>query len=402
MHILFCFIYLLLLVWMPVMTSPVVIMSNARETYVKRRELFLQAERKYSLGATLELNDDEQKINETLMTFKQIELEEGFENPTIFAPARSFLEAVDDINKSEVFKILRQMPKGAMLHGHDTALVSADFVIKNITYRDNLYAKLNKSKNDLLELRFFQTPPTDDQWKSVKDMRADSGDSKMGTNFDEWLKTKITLGKSDVGLDVNTVWQRFSNIFGVITPMLTYEPVWKDYFYQTLKEFHDDNINYLEFRGTLPDVYTSDGSILSKVQTCQLYVNTLNKFKKDNPSFFGAKFIYAPHRLADEQQFLEYIRIARDLKTAFPDFIAGFDLVGQEDLGHTLYKYSEELQELENEMNFYFHAGETDWNGFSTDDNLVDAVLLGTKRIGHGYAITKHPKVSNVLSLILY
>lgn len=72
------------------------------------------------------------------------------------------------------------------------------------------------------------------------------------------------------------------------------------------------------------------------------------------------------------------------LRDVYPDLIKGFDLVNQEELGEPLRKFAQQLWAVGNETNFFFHAGETNWYGFSTDENLIDAVLLRSKRIGHG------------------
>ena len=65
-----------------------------------------------------------------------------------------------------------------------------------------------------------------------------------------------------------------------------------------------------------------------------------------------------------------YIQNAVKLFEAFPDFILGFDLVGQEDLGQPLIEFiSEILAGLEQNpgLRLFFHAGETSWKGTTTD-----------------------------------
>lgn len=95
--------------------------------------------------------------------------------------------------------------------------------------------------------------------------------------------------------------------------------------------------------------------------------------------------IYAPARSADHKTAEYYIKTLKRLKMLYPNFVAGFDLVGQEDLGHTLEYFVDLLKTVEgHNITFFFHAGETNWLGASTDENLVDAILLNTKRIGHG------------------
>lgn len=367
---------------------------HSKEAKIKYdRRQFVKMERSRAIGSKIILDKYEQKANKIIMKLKLEELEEGFKNPLKFSPVRNFLEAAEDIKKSKIFKILKAMPKGAVLHGHDIALVSADYVLKNLTYREHVFAKV-ENDNDLIELRFSKEEPTisdDEKSKNIKWLNLKA--QRKVENVDEWLSPQLSLNKKDAGLDVNSIWIRFMQQFGRLTPLITYEEAWKDYFYQTLLEFYEDNVSHLEFRGLLNDVYKLDGTWLKGIEVAKLYVDVLKKFKEDHPCFFDAKFVYSPLRFVNNTSFKPYSEMITQLLRHYPKFVAGFDLVGQEDIGTTLQALTKSLLKEQRRIKFYFHAGETKWSGFHSDDNLIDAVLLGTKRIGHGYAISKHPKV---------
>lgn len=118
-------------------------------------------------------------------------------------------------------------------------------------------------------------------------------------------------------------------------------------------------------------MYDLDGKIYSYAERIQLYVDGLNEFKAEHSDFIGAKFIFAPLKAVPEQTIAEYVHIMTDLQRKFPEYIAGFDLVGQEDKSPNLVDLAENLLRIPEEIQFFYHAGETNWFG-SIDENLVN------------------------------
>jgi len=52
------------------------------------------------------------------------------------------------------------------------------------------------------------------------------------------------------------IWRRFVLVYRSISGLLMYAPVSRAYLYQTLQEFRDDGVQYIELRTTLMPVCT--------------------------------------------------------------------------------------------------------------------------------------------------
>jgi hypothetical protein len=50
----------------------------------------------------------------------------------------------------------------------------------------------------------------------------------------------------------------------------------------------------------------------------QLYKDTFDRFKSDNPDFSGAKIIFAPLRRVDNATMTRYVELASQLKVIHP------------------------------------------------------------------------------------
>jgi len=82
------------------------------------------------------------------------------------------------------------------------------------------------------------------------------------------------------------------------------------------------------------------------------------------------------------------------------NWIVGYDLIAEEDKTQKQNAFRDawvKTNELslryrvgDASFNYYMHAGESEW---LSNDNVVDAVLLGAKRIGHGFNIALRPGI---------
>ena len=110
--------------------------------------------------------------------------------------------------------------------------------------------------------------------------------------------------------------------------------------------------------------------------------------------------IWSAIRTWDTRTLIQDMDACITTKLAFPQLLAGYDLVGHEDAGRPLADLLPELFWFRAQcaaeavtLPLLLHAGETLGTGTPADGNLFDAILLGARRVGHGFSLHKHPQL---------
>lgn len=173
--------------------------------YWHERAEIIRFEEISSFGSEILLNNDEMLVNRILMREKLQEIDEGlhyfyvlnnnfflfftyfpffscfffetnfiffpgFQDEGKFLPRANFLTVKEKIENSKVFKIIKKLPKGGLLHAHDVGTVSQEYIMEKVTYQPNLYVCDVDGK---LHLKFFDTPDEFCDWKLLSDVRKD-------------------------------------------------------------------------------------------------------------------------------------------------------------------------------------------------------------------------------------
>ncbi|XP_061139401.1 adenosine deaminase 2-A isoform X1 [Syngnathus typhle] len=358
----------------------------------KKREALIKLETSQQIGGEIVLTDLEKLLDARLYKMKQDEMAKAH-----FPPAMHFFRAKTLIERSPIFSLLQKMPKGGALHVHDLALGDPEWLVKNVTYRPNCYMCVS----DKQSVRFIfssgqpKSEPHCSSWILLETLR-----NKVinVTDLDRSILANLTLftdgDPEALYPDQGVVWEKFDLNFMAVMGLLTYAPVFRDYFYHSLGQFYKDNVMYVEVRTLLLQVYELDGTIHDSAWVLKTYSDVTKQFIADHPDFFGSRFIVVGHRTMDASVLKGIVQKAMQLQRDFPDLMVGFDLVGREDAGKPLWYFRDALSlpaEMGVTLPYFFHAGETNLEGTDVDQNLLDAILFNTSRIGHGFALNRHP-----------
>ncbi|KAJ5609943.1 hypothetical protein N7510_006662 [Penicillium lagena] len=343
---------------------------------------------------------------------------------------KKFYSALSAIETSDLMRIARRAPKGALLHCHFDAMLPPETMIPVAQEMHNMHIRCTvplatpcSFVEALPEMRLltqteaaamshvniFHEDYSLETWMPYRNFRQQFPTGEQAA--DKWLVSKILLQKHDAYSPERTnletsIWKCMNNSMRINRGLLRYERAWREYIRRIIWNLAEDGICYAEIRFAMhygSTVTTDNGErTLSHEEMLEIVQEVLQQEKEKlgrrEILFYGIKIIYANLRGCTQWEMKWCIDDVIHLKQRYPDLICGFDLCGQEDAGKPLSFWVSDLvdmqkqcQKLGLDIPFILHAGETLDDGGEADSNLYDAVLLGTKRIGHGYSLLKHP-----------
>lgn len=355
-------------------------------------------------------------------------------------PGMMFSLAKDRIERSKLWQIVKKMPKGTLLHCHLEAMVDLDWALEEAFSTEGVC--LVADGPITTEQARRKTPFSFTYSKSTNADCASIWSTEYAANtpipintvaetfpdggkkaFVEWVRSRVTITATEHlshHEGPNEVWRKFLSCFPILGSLIYYEPIFRKFLQKMFAQLLDDGVYYVDMRSAFYTPYRCSGKEnwdADWFNMLEHMTEEIEKFKasENGKDFWGARMIWTTVRQFGKKQVIESkfdqnsillsqqlirpgMKQCIEMKVEFPELIAGYDLVGQEDLGRPLADLAPELfwfrkrcAEEGVDIPFFFHAGETLGDGDSTDENLFDAIILGTRRIGHGFSLYKHP-----------
>ncbi|OKL60832.1 hypothetical protein UA08_03751 [Talaromyces atroroseus] len=404
------------------------------QKYLNGREALIEQEHKQRHDFTFRnsMSIVAQEACRIVSTIREKELrdvwtkEKGRLDEELLYPGMMFTAARERMEQTKLWKILERMPKGALLHAHMDAMFDLDFLIDQSLQTPGMHISapaplLSDDDFDKAPFTFqYSNKPLEASdnlepvWsKGYKPSSLINVQKSVDTyprggqeGFRKWLKSRMMITPEHSYYHhhgVDAIWEIFGRVFSVLQSLVTYEPIFRSCLQRLLAQLARDGIRYVDFRLDFGWEWRKTGVETPEadyVEFFRVFKEEVEKFKAsdEGKDFYGARIIWTTLRSFSNREIVDSMEQCIIAKKEYPEMISGFDVVGQEDRGRTLadlvpvlFWFRKVCAEEGVEIPFFFHAGECLGDGDETDKNLYDAILLGTRRIGHGYSLYKHP-----------
>lgn len=148
-------------------------------------------------------------------------------------------------------------------------------------------------------------------------------------------------------------------------------------------------------RHTAGKVFDENLKPLTLDQEFDIYYSIIDEIRKTEPAF-EMRVIICSGKIGGRDPVIQQLENYKYSKEKY-DIVSGFDMVNEEDTSSPIIDFVDDLENYKKQIpdfSVYLHAGESTSR---YNENLYDAILLGTKRIGHGLAIEFHPYLTQLV-----
>lgn len=229
------------------------------------------------------------------------------------------------ISNTTLWKVVKRMPKGALLHAHLSAMLPYDKIIQIILQTEGMVISASQpvdteDAKQNATITFAHNNGT----ISTTETRIDTSDYTPGTeilvqtaaaNFEggeagfiEFIKSKTTILPEESirhELGVDEIWRRFQACFGPTDTMISYEPVVRKFYQSLFTDLANDGVNWVEIRsggssGKL--VHDGDEDVDPDLDAWwHVLVEEIDKFKGTDlgQNFLGVRIIWSDARIKD-------------------------------------------------------------------------------------------------------
>lgn len=190
------------------------------------------------------------------------------ENHEAVFPGMMFMQAKDRMEGTQLWRIVRRMPKGCLLHCHIDAMADFEYLIDELLKLPGMHLSANgplateaaladaklvfryRNQSDLNGKEIWSTEYKAKSFTLLTEA-ADSFPNGGRTGFVSWLLSRCMLSMTDSHEQhhgINAIWEKFEKCFSVVGTMTHYEPMVRCLMRRLMTVLKADGINWVELR----------------------------------------------------------------------------------------------------------------------------------------------------------
>lgn len=380
----------------PIASSSIPAFAN-QSAYLESRQQYVKQDSTLSFDADIVLSEKEQQANRKLFGLQQ-QMLDHYKETNFFPPARYFYQSKEHIEQTDLYYLLHKMPKGGLLHLHPSASGDLHWVVNRALTEPHCYVYWANASPSYVkgQLAFFKEGSTPDGFQLVSKV------AQQVPNFADSLYDALTFdaGMSEDSVDI---WGHFEGHFQQHGQFFYYQPIFRDYLAAVFDTLITDGVQHVELRAFPGDVLYDlehEPGYYNADTLVSYYQQAAQRARETDPDF-TMKLIHTNLRFRPLEAIQQDVIHAFKMRQRYPDLIKAYDLVAEEDAGHSTRYFLDawlmfdSLQQKYNiDLPLCLHDGESDWVSV---DNLYDAVTLNSRRIGHGFNLYRFPALQKAI-----